>query len=687
MIKKILATVFAIGLFSLFAVVSVTYAGVNTTTVASCQGKAVAGECIPADVNGDGVINADDISALSDTLVPLDAFHLVASCIGQDVVGKCATADTNGDGIIDSQDLSGVPGTQPANAPLTNLVMDCFGKPVVDACAGADPNGDGKINTSDMLIAMGFGGADAYSSPSLVVHVSSCIDQPVEKDCANADINHDGTIDTADVIAASGAKAAVNTSTSAFLLVYSCIGKDVAGECAAADTNGDGIIDNSDANASDVVALGLAAATSSASCVDLTHTMQRVPASTDVNSGGEVSILQEFLARDTSIYPEGLITGFFGALTEKAVQRWQIARDVVPADNPGTPATTGYGVVGPDTRSSIRIASGCAINPGVVVAPTVTVTSPNGGEIYELGDTVKIKWSTDYVGTSKYEIGLIGAGNDGPDGIEGTADDVNGGYEVIANVNHDPAGYAWVIPLDTATHDDYKIVVSIGERGLFLEQDESDNTFAIVKPSKLTVMKPNGGEQVGWGVNYTINWVNVGFDHWYTDWFAVSKVRIRLLNTATGVHTILTNATPNDGVFAFNPASYGLPVGSYKVVINATTSWLFSGRFLEDKSDNAFSVVKLTVTAPNGGESWAHGTPKAFTWATLNYAPGRVHVWLQNVDTGVWKLIGNNVLDTGIYNWTVSTTTAPAGASWKALIQDTGGTSRDYSDATFTITD
>src|SRR3990167_5890044 len=40
-------------------------------------------------------------------------------------------------------------------------------------------------------------------------------------------------------------------------------------------------------------------------------------------SGEDVKTLQTILATDPEIYPEGLITGFFGSLTEKAVKKFQ----------------------------------------------------------------------------------------------------------------------------------------------------------------------------------------------------------------------------------------------------------------------------------------------------------------------------------------------------------------------------
>lgn len=67
-------------------------------------------------------------------------------------------------------------------------------------------------------------------------------------------------------------------------------------------------------------------------------------------TSSEVESLQTKLAKDKTVYPEGLTTGFFGSLTEKAVQRFQAKYGIVSS---GTPATTGYGQVGPKTKAKI----------------------------------------------------------------------------------------------------------------------------------------------------------------------------------------------------------------------------------------------------------------------------------------------------------------------------------------------
>lgn len=60
--------------------------------------------------------------------------------------------------------------------------------------------------------------------------------------------------------------------------------------------------------------------------------------------GDDVVLLQEFLATDSGIYPEGLVTGYYGALTKKAVKRLQekFGLEIV-------------GIVGPKTREKINM--------------------------------------------------------------------------------------------------------------------------------------------------------------------------------------------------------------------------------------------------------------------------------------------------------------------------------------------
>jgi len=66
--------------------------------------------------------------------------------------------------------------------------------------------------------------------------------------------------------------------------------------------------------------------------------------------GDDVLNLQLFLISG-GFLESGNATGFFGALTQAAVQAWQAAQGIVSS---GSPEETGWGVVGPRTRTALE---------------------------------------------------------------------------------------------------------------------------------------------------------------------------------------------------------------------------------------------------------------------------------------------------------------------------------------------
>ena len=68
-------------------------------------------------------------------------------------------------------------------------------------------------------------------------------------------------------------------------------------------------------------------------------------------SSPQVTLLQQFFAKNSAIYPEALVTGYYGTLTEAAVKKFQAKYGIVSS---GSPSTTGYGLVGPKTREKLN---------------------------------------------------------------------------------------------------------------------------------------------------------------------------------------------------------------------------------------------------------------------------------------------------------------------------------------------
>ncbi|OGC88140.1 hypothetical protein A2419_01580 [Candidatus Adlerbacteria bacterium RIFOXYC1_FULL_48_26] len=109
------------------------------------------------------------------------------------------------------------------------------------------------------------------------------------------------------------------------------------------------------------------------------------------DTGSDVTTLQQTLATDASLYPQGLVTGYFGSLSSAAVQRFQARHSIVSS---GTAATTGYGRVGPSTIATFNAVYGGGTTSYGDTAPTisnVSLTTVNGG--------MNVSWATDQQST------------------------------------------------------------------------------------------------------------------------------------------------------------------------------------------------------------------------------------------------------------------------------------------------
>ncbi len=98
------------------------------------------------------------------------------------------------------------------------------------------------------------------------------------------------------------------------------------------------------------------------------------------SSGSDVSAVQRFLAQDPTMYPQGLVTGYFGSLTKAAVANFQLRNEIEPV-----------GRIGPVTLPVLNR----AMAGGVTVitdmkAPIITSVGVNVSR-----NTATLNWGTD----------------------------------------------------------------------------------------------------------------------------------------------------------------------------------------------------------------------------------------------------------------------------------------------------
>lgn len=81
--------------------------------------------------------------------------------------------------------------------------------------------------------------------------------------------------------------------------------------------------------------------------------------------GSYVSKLQQFLV-SAGLLSSDSVTGYFGSLTQAAVQKWQASRGIASS---GSPDTTGWGVVGPRTRAALAACGDAAVGAMITATP------------------------------------------------------------------------------------------------------------------------------------------------------------------------------------------------------------------------------------------------------------------------------------------------------------------------------
>lgn len=228
--------------------------------------------------------------------------------------------------------------------------------------------------------------------------------------------------------------------------------------------------------------------------------------------------------------------------------------------------------------------------------------------------------------------------------------------------------------------------------------DSSDTTFTIAlfdtTDPTVTVTAPNGGETWYIGGTEDITWSA-------SDANGVDSVSIYYSVNAGGNYDLIASQEANDGVFPWLVPATATTDGLVKVV--AYDPNLNEG---QDVSDAVFTIAEppdttdptVTVTAPNGGESWPVGSTQTITWdATddvgvdhidLYYATdfsGAMVYSIASEAGGTFIPIATGEVNDGTFDWTIPDTPTDS-AVVKVVASDTSGnTGEDVSDAVFTI--
>lgn len=125
--------------------------------------------------------------------------------------------------------------------------------------------------------------------------------------------------------------------------------------------------------------------------------------------GSEVTTLQSFLAQDATLYPQGLITGYFGFLTKAAVSNFQSRNGISPV-----------GRVGPQTLPVLnqQMSGGLANssdNAPLISGVNIGVNSSNATINWNTDEASKgvVYYSTNQLGLTEQNNSVIVSGGNG----------------------------------------------------------------------------------------------------------------------------------------------------------------------------------------------------------------------------------------------------------------------------------
>ncbi len=285
-----------------------------------------------------------------------------------------------------------------------------------------------------------------------------------------------------------------------------------------------------------------------------------------------------------------------------------------------------------------------------VTAPAVILIAPNGGETWETGTAQTITWThTGTVANIKIEYSING----------GTT------WDVIEASIANSGRYDWTVPNNPST----TCLVRISDAGGTVS-DVSDTEFIIAAtPKTVTVTVPNGGENWGTGTVKTITWTFTG---------AVSAVKIEYSTDDGTTWNVIESSVPNTGSYNWTVPDSPALLCLVKVSDASGTA--------SDIGDAEFTIFEtpksVTLTAPNGTETWVLGSNQTITWTHVGTITD-VKIEYSTDNGSTWNEIEPSVPNNGSYDWTVS---AAPSTTCKVKISDAAdGTVSDESDNVFTF--
>ena len=233
-----------------------------------------------------------------------------------------------------------------------------------------------------------------------------------------------------------------------------------------------------------------------------------------------------------------------------------------------------------------------------------------------------------------------------------------------------------LVPASTKPKNFY-IGVIVDALNVASEKNEGNNTDAtpilIDFPPVITVTQPNTGSDWSRGSTHTILWTTQG---------STGASVVITLYRGSNVEKTISDATPNDGSYAWTLPTGLTAAADYKVRVQSTTV-----SAADDYSDT-FTISDppaITVINPHTGTVWQMGSAYSIQWTKQGNTGSNVRIELYKGGS-YQQTIHSSTSNIGLFSWTVGTKLT-AGSDYQIRVKSTTVTAADdYSDY-FTISD
>jgi len=195
--------------------------------------------------------------------------------------------------------------------------------------------------------------------------------------------------------------------------------------------------------------------------------------------------------------------------------------------NPVSLTQTSHGMIriSDASRSDISdVSNGTfTINNSATVNQSITLSSPNGSEVWVAGESHPITWSSSNIDMVTIEYSV----------------DNGNAWQVISENRTNSGSIQWTIPNQVST----SVLVKVKDALDGNPEDVSNNVFSIKPLPTITLISPNGGEIVTEGSRKPITWSSQ----------YVQNVRIEFSANNGGSWQELIANTPSDGNWTWDP--------------------------------------------------------------------------------------------------------------------------------------